>query len=188
MKPSRVATRISPNRRTARSAPAPLPPLRREQYRYRSACRRSLTDPGWFQAGHEETFASSLSCSSATCPSRNGRGGHHLPNLFSLNHKDTDEGRPESRLVDVFRLGDAPGRYGYVPRCAITGTSASHTPRAQCYRRSRRRSPPCLRRRHSARDGDRPFRRDTSVQITRGLVEAWLRRVEERTPGMHIWA
>src|SRR5438309_10238251 len=63
-----------------------------------------LTDPGWFRAGHEETFRVEfeLFIGDFARPTMDEGQATYLPNLFSLNFKDIDEKRPESRPVEVF--------------------------------------------------------------------------------------
>jgi len=89
-----------------------------------------LTDPGWFQAGHEETFRIEFELfigDFARHAMDEGRATY-LPNLFSLNYKDTDEGRPESRIVDVFLVSvTPPDDDGYVSFGAHNWNKRSHT-------------------------------------------------------------
>jgi len=142
-----------------------------------------LTDPGWFQAGHEKTFRIEFELfigDFARHAMDEGRATY-LPNLFSLNYKDTDEQRPESRLVDVFLVSvTPPDDDGYVSFGAHNWNKRSHTRRARSVIVE---VDPGLRR--VCGDGtvhvteiDR-FVEIPPVQITRGLVEAWLRRVDD---------
>src|SRR3972149_12038331 len=63
-----------------------------------------LTDPGWFQAGHEKTFRIEFELfigDFARHAVDEGRGTY-LPNLFSLAGKELEEERTERRSVAVF--------------------------------------------------------------------------------------
>ncbi len=142
-----------------------------------------LTDPGWFQAGHEETFRIEfeLFIGDFARPAMDEGRATYLPNLFSLNYKDTDEQRPESRQVDIFLVSvTPPDDDGYVSFGAHNWNKRSYTRRARTViaevdaglRRV------CGDNRVHVSEIDR-FVEIPAVQITRGLVEAWLRRVED---------
>ena len=142
-----------------------------------------LTDPGWFQAGHEETFRIEfeLFIGDFARPAMDEGRATYLPNLFSLNYKDTDEQRPESRSIDVFLVSvTPPDGDGYVSFGAHNWNKRSHTSRARTViaevdaglRRV------CGDNSVHVTEIDR-FVEIPPVQITRGLVEAWLRRVED---------
>jgi 4-hydroxybutyrate CoA-transferase len=142
-----------------------------------------LTDPGWFRAGYEEMFhvEFELFIGDFARPAMDEGRATYLPNLFSLNFKDIDEKRPESRTVDVFLVSvTPPDERGYVSFGAHNWNKRSHTRRARTVIAE-------------VDAGLRPVCGDNivhvseidcfveipPVQITRGLVEAWLRRVED---------
>src|SRR3989442_7062045 len=144
-----------------------------------------LTDPGWFRAGHEDTFRVEfeLFIGDFARPAMDEGRATYLPNLFSLNFKDIDEKRPESRPVDVFLVSvTPPDDEGYVSFGAHNWNKRSHTRRARTVI-----AEVDAGLRHVCGDNtihvteiDR-FVEIPPVQITRGLVEAWLRRVEDST-------
>src|SRR4029453_8084174 len=55
-----------------------------------------LTDPGWFQGGHEATFhvECEVFLGDFGRPAMGEGRAPYLPNLFPLNYKDIDERRP----------------------------------------------------------------------------------------------
>jgi 4-hydroxybutyrate CoA-transferase len=142
-----------------------------------------LTDPGWFQAGHEGTFRIEFELfigDFARQAMDEGRATY-LPNLFSLNYKGTDEQRPESRGVDVFLVSvTPPDEEGFVSFGAHNWNKRSHTRRARTVVAE---VDPGLRRvcgdsTVHVSEVDR-FVEIPRVEITRGLVEAWLRHVQD---------
>ncbi|HSP54244.1 MAG TPA: acetyl-CoA hydrolase/transferase C-terminal domain-containing protein [Dehalococcoidia bacterium] len=143
-----------------------------------------LTDPGWL-LGHAETFHIEFELfigDFARQATDEGRATY-LPNLFSLNFKEHDQERPEQRPVDVLLTSvTPPDDDGYVQ------FGAHHWSKRGYVRRAR----------HTIAEVDaglRPVFGDNkvhvteidafvdvpAVQITRGLAEAWVRRVEDET-------
>ena len=144
-----------------------------------------LTDPGWFRAGHEETFRVEfeLFIGDFARPAMDEGRATYLPNLFSLNFKHIDERRPESRSVDVFLVSvTPPDDKGYVSFGAHNWNKRSHTRRARTViaEVDAGLRPVCGDNTVHVTEIDR-FVEIPPVQITRGLVEAWLRRVEDST-------
>jgi 4-hydroxybutyrate CoA-transferase len=142
-----------------------------------------LTDPGWLGPdGHEpfniefEVFIGDFAR-----PAMDEGRATYQPNLFSLAHKPIDDGRPEARRADVFVTSvTPPDDEGYVQFGAHNWNKRGYV------RRSR----------NSIAEVDaglRPVRGDNRVrvtefdhfvevpplEVTRGMVEAWLRRVED---------
>jgi 4-hydroxybutyrate CoA-transferase len=140
-----------------------------------------LTDPGWFQPGHEDTFRVEFELFIGDFARHSMDEGRatYLPNLFSLNHKGIDEKRPDSRAVDVFLVAvTPPDDEGYVSFGAHNWNKRSHVRRARSVIAE---VDPGLRRvcgdnKVHVTEIDR-FVEVPPVEITRGLVEAWLRRV-----------
>jgi len=142
-----------------------------------------LADPGWFQPGHEQTFRVEFELfigDFARHAVDEGRATY-LPNLFSLAGKETEEERTERRAVDVFLVSvTPPDDGGYVAFGAHNWNKRSYT------RRSRTviaevdagLRPVCGDNRVHVSEVT-AFVEVPPVQITRGLVEAWLRRVED---------
>jgi len=142
-----------------------------------------LTDPGWFRAGHEETFRVEfeLFIGDFARPAMDEGRATYLPNLFSLNFKDIDEKRPESRPVEVFLVSvTPPDDDGYVSFGAHNWNKRSHARRARTViaEVDAGLRPVCGDNTIHVTEIDR-FVEIPPVQITRGLVEAWLRRVED---------
>jgi 4-hydroxybutyrate CoA-transferase len=143
-----------------------------------------LTDPGWL-LGHAETFHIEFELfigDFARQATDEGRATY-LPNLFSLNFKEHDQDRPEQRPVDVLLTSvTPPDDEGYVQ------FGAHHWSKRGYVRRARQTIA-------EVDAGLRPVFGDNkvhmseidafvevpAVEITRGLVEAWLRRVEDET-------
>jgi 4-hydroxybutyrate CoA-transferase len=142
-----------------------------------------LTDPGWFQAGHEETFRVEfeLFIGDFARPAMDEGRATYLPNLFSLNYKDIDEQRPESRPADVFLVSvTPPDDDGYVSFGAHNWNKRSHVRRARkvIAEVDAGLRLVCGDNKVHVNEID-SFVEIPPVQITRGLVEAWLRRVED---------
>jgi 4-hydroxybutyrate CoA-transferase len=144
-----------------------------------------LTDPGWLQAGWEEAFRLEfeLFIGDFARPAVDEARATYLPNLFSMTFKSQDEERPEARPVDVFLAAvTPPDDSGYVQFGAHHWNKRSHIRRARKVIAE-------------VDAGLRPVRGDNCihvseidrfvevppVQITQGLVDAWLNRVEDDT-------
>jgi len=142
-----------------------------------------LTDPGWFRAGHEETFRVEfeLFIGDFARPTMDEGRATYLPNLFSLNFKDVDEKREESRPVDVFLVSvTPPDDEGHVSFGAHNWNKRSHVRRARkvIAEVDSGLRPVCGDNKVHVSEID-SFVEIPPVEITRGLVEAWLRRVED---------
>ena len=142
-----------------------------------------LTDPGWFRAGHEETFRVEfeLFIGDFARPAMDEGRATYLPNLFSLNFKDIDEKRPESRSLDVFLVAvTPPDDEGYVSFGAHNWNKRSHVRRARkvIAEVDSGLRPVCGHSKVHVSEID-SLVEIPPVQITGGLVEAWLRRVED---------
>src|SRR5438552_13034636 len=142
-----------------------------------------LTDPGWFRAGHEETFRVEfeLFIGDFARPTMDEGQATYLPNLFSLNFKDVDEKREESRPVDVFLVSvTPPDDEGHVSFGAHNWNKRSHVRRARkvIAEVDSGLRPVCGDNKVHVSEID-SFVEIPAVEITRGLVEAWLRRVED---------
>jgi 4-hydroxybutyrate CoA-transferase len=141
-----------------------------------------LTDPGWLSA-YEEAFRIEFEVfigDYARQATDTGRATY-LPNLFSLGSKEHDREPSERRTVDVLLVSvTPPDDDGYVQFGAHHWNKRSYVRRAK----------------HTIAEVDpglRPVFGDNkvhvteidafvdvpAVEITRGLVEAWLRRVED---------
>ncbi|HET9476960.1 MAG TPA: acetyl-CoA hydrolase/transferase C-terminal domain-containing protein [Dehalococcoidia bacterium] len=143
-----------------------------------------LTDPGWL-LGDVETFHIEFELfigDFARQATDEGRATY-LPNLFSLNFKDHDQQRPEERRVDVLLTSvTPPDDEGYVQFGAHHWSKRAYTRRA-------------ARTIAEVDAGLRPVFGDNKVhvseidvfvevppiEISRGLVEAWLRRVDDES-------
>jgi len=141
-----------------------------------------LTDPGWLTENpgpfrlEFELFIGDF----ARQATDEGRATY-LPNLFSLNFKEHDQERPERRPVDIFLVSvTPPDDDGYVQ------FGAHHWSKRAYVRRARRTiaevdaglRPVCGDNRVHVSEID-AFVEVPPVEITRGMVEAWLRRVED---------
>lgn len=143
-----------------------------------------LTDPGWL-LGATDTFRIEFELfigDFARQATDEGRATY-LPNLFSLNFKEHDRERSEQRRIDVLLTSvTPPDDEGYVQFGAHHWSKRAYVRRAA----------------HTIAEVDaglRPVFGDNKVhvteidafvevppvQITRGLVEAWLARVEDET-------
>ena len=144
-----------------------------------------LTDPGWLQDGWQESFRIEFELfigDFARQATDEGRATY-LPNLFSLNFKDHDEQRPERRPVSVFLTAvTPPDEEGYV-------SFGAHNWNKRSYIRRARTSivevdpglrPVCGDNKVHVTEIDH-FVEIPPLQISRPMVEAWLRRVEDES-------
>ena len=142
-----------------------------------------LTDPGWLREGWEKEFRIEfeLFIGDFARPAQDEGRSTYLPNLFSLNFKDHDQRPDEARPIDVFLAAvTPPDEDGYVQFGAHHWNKRSYIRRA---RKSIVEVDPGLRpvfgdNKLHVSEIDR-FVEVPAVQITRGLVDAWLRRVED---------
>jgi 4-hydroxybutyrate CoA-transferase len=142
-----------------------------------------LTDPGWLQAGHKETFAIEFEAFIGDfARSAMDEGlATYLPNLFSLNFKQQNDQRPERRDIDVFLTSvTPPDDEGFVQFGAHNWNKRSYVRRA---RTTIAEVDPSLR---SVFGDNRIHVTEIEhlvevppVEITMGLIEAWLKRVED---------
>ena len=142
-----------------------------------------LSDPGWLQAGWQEVFRLEFEVfiGDFARPVMDENRGTYLPNLFSLGHKPIDDGRPEARRPDVFITSvTPPDDEGYV-------TFGAHNWAKRGYVRRSRKAiaevdaglrPVCGDNRVHVTEFDRLVE-VPAVQISRGMVQAWLSRVED---------
>lgn len=142
-----------------------------------------LTDPGWLRGEREELFHLEFEVfiGDFARPTMDEGRATYQPNLFSLAHKPLDDGRPEARRPDVFLTSVTPpdddgyvqfgahnwNKRGYVrhSRNAIAEVDAG-------LRRV------CGDNRVHVTEFDH-FVEIPPLEVTRGMVEAWLRRVED---------
>jgi len=141
-----------------------------------------LTDPGWLRPGNDlfriefELFISDYG-RSATDEGR----ATYLPNLFSLNFKAQEEGRAETRPVDVFLTSvTPPDDDGYVQ-------FGAHNWNKRLYVRHARKTiaevdpglrPVCGENKVHVSEITR-FVEVPPIEITQPLVDLWLNRVED---------
>jgi 4-hydroxybutyrate CoA-transferase len=142
-----------------------------------------LTDPGWLQEGWEKAFRVEFEVfiGDFARPAMDEGRATYLPNLFSMNFKSQDEDRPEARPVDLFLTSvTPPDGDGYVQ-------FGAHHWNKRTYARHARKVIA------EVDLGLRPVHGDNKmhvseidrfvevppVQITRPLIEAWMRRVED---------
>lgn len=142
-----------------------------------------LSDPGWLYADYSQLFQIEFETfigDYGRVAIDEGRATY-LPNLFSLNFKDLDQGRAEARAADVFLVAvTPPDDDGYVQ------FGAHHWNKRLYVRRARRviaevdpgLRPVCGDNKVHVTEID-AFVEVPPVQVTRGLVEAWLRRVQD---------
>lgn len=141
-----------------------------------------LSDPGWL-TGWQEAFhiEFELFIGDFARPATDAGRATYLPNLFSLNFKEQDDQRPERRPIDVFLTAvTPPDEDGYVQFGAHNWNKRSYVRHARTTIAE-------------VDPGLRPVCGDNKVhvteiahfveipplQITRGMAEAWLRRVED---------
>ncbi len=144
-----------------------------------------LTDPGWLQAGWEEAFRIEfeLFIGDFARPAIDEGRATYLPNLFSLNFKSEDEERPESRPLDVLLTSvTPPDEEGYVQFGAHHWNKRSHARRARkvIAEVDAGLRPVCGDNRLHVSEIDR-FVEIPAIQMTQGLVDAWLNRVPDET-------
>ncbi len=142
-----------------------------------------LSDPGWLREGCEETFDIEFETfiSDFGRPAIDAGIATYLPNLFSLNFKAQREERAERRDVDVFLVAvTPPDDEGYVSFGAHHWNKRSYTRRAgkTVAEVDPSLRPVCGDNRVHVSEITR-FVEIPPVVITRGLVEVWLRRVED---------
>jgi 4-hydroxybutyrate CoA-transferase len=142
-----------------------------------------LTDPGWLQPGWEEAFRIEfeLFIGDFARPAIDEGRATYLPNLFSLNFKGQDESRPEVRPVDVFLTAvTPPDDHGYVQFGAHHWNKRSHVRRARkiIAEVDAGLRPVCGDNRIHICEIDR-FVDVPAIQMTQGLVDAWLNRVPD---------
>jgi len=144
-----------------------------------------LTDPGWLRDGWQENFRIEFELfigDFARAAMDEGRATY-LPNLFSLNFKEHNEERPERRPIDVFLTAvTPPDDEGYV-------TFGAHNWNKRSYVRRARTSvvevdpslrPVCGDNKIHVSEITR-FVEIPPLEITRGLVDAWLRHVDDES-------
>lgn len=142
-----------------------------------------LTDPGWLRGESAELFKMEFDLFIGDYGRQATDEGRatYLPNLFSLDFKAQDDDRSEARRIDVFLANvTPPDDDGYVQFGAHNWNKRMYARRAK----------------HTIAEVDpglRPVYGDNKmhvsefthfvevpqVVITRGLAEAWLRRVED---------
>ncbi len=142
-----------------------------------------LSDPGWLQAGCEEAFRVEFEIfiGDFARPAIDEGRATYLPNLFSLNFKEHDEPRPDARPIDIFLTAvTPPDEDGYVQFGAHNWNKRSYVRRARktIAEVDAGLRPVCGDNNVHVTEIDR-FVEIPAVQITRGLVEAWLRRVDD---------
>jgi len=142
-----------------------------------------LSDPGWLQAGWQDTFRLEFEVfiGDFARPVMDENRGTYLPNLFSLGHKPIDDGRPEARVPDLFMTAvTPPDDEGYV-------TFGAHNWAKRGYVRRSRKAiaevdaglrPVCGDNRVHVTEFDRLVE-VPPLEISRGMVQAWLSRVED---------
>jgi 4-hydroxybutyrate CoA-transferase len=142
-----------------------------------------LSDPGYLEVDWQEVFRIEfeLFIGDFSRPLTDEGRATYVPNLFSLNFKDQDDKRPERRPIDVFLTSVTPpdergyvsfgahnwNKRGYVRRARITIAEVDAGLRRVCGDGS-----------VHVTEIDR-FVEVPPAEITRGMVDAWLRRVED---------
>ncbi len=142
-----------------------------------------LSDPGWLQAGWQEVFRIEfeLFVGDFARPTMDEGRATYLPNLFSLNHKPLDDSRPERREIDLFLTSvTPPDENGYVNFGAHNWNKRGYVRRA---RKTIAEVDPGLRRVYGncsvhVTEIDH-FVEVPPLAITREMVAAWLRRVQD---------
>jgi 4-hydroxybutyrate CoA-transferase len=142
-----------------------------------------LSDPGFLRAEASDTFGLEFELfigDFSRFTMDEGRATYN-PSLFSLNFKDVDEGRPEHRRVDIFLTSvTPPDGDGYVQ-------FGAHNWNKRTYVRHSRHTiaevdpglrPVCGDNKVHVTEIDR-FVEIPPMQITREMVDAWLRRVDD---------
>lgn len=141
-----------------------------------------LTDPGWLMPGDDlfkmefEAFISDFGR-----PATDEGRATYLPNLFSMNFKAQDEGRPETRAVDIFLTSVTPpddegfvqfGAHHWNKRVYVRHAAATIAEVNPGLR------PVCGDNKIHISEIDR-FVEVPPVEITQEVVDIWLRRVED---------
>ena len=142
-----------------------------------------LSDPGWLQADWQEIFRIEfeLFIGDFARPVVDEDRATSLPNLFSLNFKEHDDQRPERRPIDVFLTSvTPPDGEGYVSFGAHNWNKRGYIRRARTTiaEVDAGLRPVCGDNRVHVSEIER-FVEIPALQITRPMVEAWLRRVED---------
>ena len=142
-----------------------------------------LSDPGWLQADWQEIFRIEfeLFIGDFARPMVDEGRATYLPNLFSLNFKEHDDQRPERRPIDVFLTSvTPPDGEGYVSFGAHNWNKRGYIRRARTTiaEVDAGLRPVCGDNRVHVSEIER-FVEIPALQITRPMVEAWLRRVED---------
>jgi len=142
-----------------------------------------LSDPGWLQADWQEIFRIEfeLFIGDFARPVVDEDRATYLPNLFSLNFKEHDDQRPERRPIDVFLTSvTPPDGEGYVSFGAHNWNKRGYIRRARTTiaEVDAGLRPVCGDNRVHVSEIER-FVEIPALQITRPMVEAWLRRVED---------
>ena len=142
-----------------------------------------LSDPGWLQADWQEIFRIEfeLFIGDFARPVVDEERATYLPNLFSLNFKEHDDQRPERRPIDVFLTSvTPPDGEGYVSFGAHNWNKRGYIRRARTTiaEVDAGLRPVCGDNRVHVSEIER-FVEIPALQITRPMVEAWLRRVED---------
>lgn len=142
-----------------------------------------LSDPGWLQADWQELFRLQFEVfiGDFARPVMDENRATYVPNLFSLAHKPQDDCRPEARPPDVFITAvTPPDDEGYV-------TFGAHNWNKRGYVRRARKAlaevdaglrPVCGDNRVHVTEFDH-FVEVPALEITRGMVKAWLSRVQD---------
>ncbi len=142
-----------------------------------------LTDPGWLQEGWQQAFRIEFEVfiGDFARPAMDEGRATYLPNLFSMTYKAQDEGRTDARPVDVMLTSvTPPDDDGFVQFGAHHWNKRSYSKRARKVVAE-------------VDSGLRPVFGDNKihiseidrfvevppVQITRPLIDAWMRRVED---------
>lgn len=151
-----------------------------------------LSDPGFLRADASDKFGLEFELfigDFSRFTMDEGRATYN-PSLFSLNFKDADDGRAEYRPVDVFLTSvTPPDDDGYVQFGAHNWNKRTYV------RRSRHTiaevdpglRPVCGDNKVHVTEIDR-FVEVERLEITRGMVEAWLRRVEDEDLRSQYWS
>ncbi len=144
-----------------------------------------LTDPGWLRDGWQETFRIEFEffIGDFARPAMDEGRATYLPNLFSLNFKEYNEERPERRPIDVFLTAvTPPDEDGYVTFGAHNWNKRSYTRRARTtiVEVDPGLRPVCGDNKVHVTEIDR-FVEIPPVEITRALVEVWLRHVDDES-------
>ncbi len=138
-----------------------------------------LSDPGWLQADWQDAFRIEfeLFIGDFARPATDEGRATYLPNLFSLQMKEHDEDRPERRRIDVLITAvTPPDDEGYVSFGAHNWNKRAYARRARIViaEVDGGLHPVCGDNRIHVSEID-CFVEIPPVEITMGMVEAWLR-------------